>query len=168
MKSFKDFPEFQPNITPQQMFSMGIMGGSYFRTIKSPHTNKVYNRQNRYQFLKNLDKSLYANTYYDKEINYYKVLVGTSYEFWMSKNWIREDIDPYGWIEWYINFYNGRRTEDDKRQVKRWLRIAGPNGRFRKQLQNKITKEGINDPNLYKGMRQTLLHWGFDTRKMKP
>ena len=35
-------------------------------------------------------------------------------------------------IEFYCNFYNGRRISDDLRQIKRWIAIAGPDGRFRK------------------------------------
>ena len=38
---FKDYPEFKPNITPKEMFELGIMGGSYFRVIKSPKTKKT-------------------------------------------------------------------------------------------------------------------------------
>lgn len=166
---FPDYPEFQPNMTPQQMFKIGIMGGSYFRAIKSPKTNKIYKDQHKkYQkLLKDIPEHLYAQQDYDKSVNYYKVKVGTSYEYWMSKNWIREDVDPFGWIEWYCNFYMGRRTDDDRRQIDRWLNLAGKTGRFRKQLQNKIDKIGRNDQSIYPRMRQTLLHWAFDSRKMK-
>ena len=38
---FKDYPEFTPNISPKDMFKLGIMGGSYFRVIKSPKTKKI-------------------------------------------------------------------------------------------------------------------------------
>lgn len=165
---FRDYPEFTPNITPDEMFSMGIMGGSYFRKIKSPKTKKTYPEQyKKYPFLKKIDKKLYACDVYNKDVNYFKVSVGTSYLFWMSKNWINESVDPFGWIEWYCNFYYGRRCDDDERQIKRWLRIAGKNGRFRKQLQNKITSILSNDLEVYKGLRQTLLHWGYDSRKMR-
>lgn len=165
---FKDYPEFRPNISPKEMFEIGIMGGSYFRPITSPKTKKHYDKHyKKFDFLKDIPFEKYANINYDKTINKYGVQVGTSYEYWMMKNWIKEEYDPYGWIEWYCNFWMGRRTPDDERQIKRWLNIAGKNGRFRKQLQNKINKIGKNDDTVYIGMRQTLLHWGFDTRKMK-
>lgn len=167
---FADYPEFKPNMTPQQMFKIGIMGGCYFRTIKSPRTNKIYRDQHKKynKILNGIPLSSYGLQKYDKSVNYYNVKVGTSYEYWMSKHWIREDVDPFGWIEWYCNFYLGRRTIDDKRQIDRWLHLAGKSGRFRKQLQNKINAIGKNDQNIYPRMRQTLLHWAFDSRKLKP
>lgn len=167
-KTFKNYPDFKPNISPKEMFELGIMGGHYFREIKSPKTGKVYKNHNKkFDFLKKIPDNKIINQEYDKNVNKYKITVGTSYDFWMSKGWIEEDIDPYGWIEWYCNFWNGRRTKDDERQIKRWKGIAGENGRFRKQLQNKINKEGSNNEKIYPRMRQTLLHWGFDTTKMK-
>lgn len=166
--NFKDYPDFKPNISPKDMFKKGIMGGFYFRQIKSPKTGKIYkNHHKKFKFLNSIQLNKIANQEYDKNINYYKVQVGTSYDFWMCKGWIKEDIDPYGWIEWYCNFWLGRRTNDDIRQINRWKRLAGENGRFRKQLQNKINKVGKNNENIYPRMRQTLLHWGFDSSKMK-
>ena len=164
---FKDHPEFTPNITPKQMFKMGIMGGFYFRQIKSPKTKKIYkNHHKNFKFLKGIPDNKLINTEYDKDINYYKVVVGTSYEFWMSKKWINEDVDPYGWIEWYCNFYKGRRTNDDVRQINRWKKSAGPRGRFRNQLQRKVNELGSNKETIYPRLRQTLLHWAYDSRKM--
>ena len=144
------------------------MGGSYFREIKSPKTGKKYkNNHKKFKFLKNVPINKIANREYNKEINYYNVKVGTSYDFWIDKGWIKENIDPYGWIEWYCNFWNGRRTSDDIRQINRWKRLSGKNGRFRKQLQNKINDIGKNDEKIFPRMRQTLLHWGLDTSKLK-
>ena len=164
---FQSFPDFCPNISPKQMFEMGIMGGSYFRDIVSPKTRKKYKNHNKkFSFLKDIPTFKISNQIYDKNINKYKVVVGTSYEYWMEKNWINENVDPYGWIEWYCNFWNGRRTYDDERQIKRWKGIAGVNGRFRKRLQNSINALGANDDTKFINIRQTLLHWGFDTTKM--
>jgi hypothetical protein len=165
---FKDHPEFKPNITPKEMFELGIMGGSYFRQIKSPKTKKIYqNHHKKFKFLKDIPNDLIIKKEYDKNVNYYKVEVGTSYEYWMEKNWIREDIDPYGWIEWYCNFYNGRRSDDDIRQINRWKKSSGPKGRFRNQLQNKVNEMKSNSEKIYPRLRQTLLHWAYDSRKMK-
>ena len=165
---FKDYPEFTPNITPQKMFELGIMGGTYFRKIKSPKTKKTYkNNHKKFSFLKKISDDKLIQQEYDKNINYYNVEVGTTYEFWMSKNWIKEEYDPYGWIEWYCNFYNGRRTKDDLRQINRWKKSAGPKGRFRNQLQRKVNEIGKNKKTIYPRLRQTLLHWVYDSRKMK-
>ena len=167
MITFHDYPDFKPNISPKEMFEIGIMGGSYFRKIKSPKTGKIYkDHHKKFKFLKDISKNKIINREYDKSINRYNVVVGTSYEYWMSKNWIKEDIDPYGWIEWYCNFYNGRRSEDDKRQINRWKKSAGPKGRFRNQLQRKINDMRSNKETIYPRLRQTLLHWGCDSRKM--
>jgi hypothetical protein len=167
---FADFPDFKPNLTPRQMFEAGIMGGSYFRPIVSPFSKKSYkNRHKKYaKILKGIPSKYYKLDEYDNTINRYKVSVGTTYEYWMKKNWIREDIDPYGWIEWYCNFWSGRRSDDDNRQIQRWKNITGKNGRFRRQLQNKINEIGKNDDTVSVRIRQTLLHWAFDTRQMRP
>lgn len=159
--------KFEPNITPKEMFELGIMGGTYFREIKSPKTNKIYKNHNKkFKFLEKIPLYKINNNIYDKKINKYKVKVGSSYEYWIEKEWINEKYDPYGWIEWYCNYYNGRRTDDDLRQIKRWNNIAGENGRFRKQLQNLINKNKSNDEKISPKIRQTLLHWGFDSSKM--
>lgn len=168
MKTFKDYPEFTPNISPKDMFNLGIMGGSYFRVIKSPKTKKIYkNHHKKFKFLNKISDDKLIQQEYDININYYKVHVGTTYDFWMSKGWIKEEYDPYGWIEWYCNFYNGRRTPDDQRQINRWKKSAGPKGRFRNQLQRKINEVGKNDEKIYPRLRQTLLHWGLDSRKLR-
>lgn len=42
-----------------------------------------------------------------------------SMEHWPSK-WIPEGSNPKGWVAWYIDYANGKRTPDDDRQIKRW------------------------------------------------
>ena len=82
---------------------------------------------------------LHPLTIEDKIINKYKVKSGTSLEYWEDHGWITKQ-SPYGWIQWFLKFYNGVRSYDDERQIKRWLGVAGPNGRFRKRLINEIKK----------------------------
>ncbi len=165
---FKDYPEFLPNLTPRQIFTLGAFGGTYWRPIYSPFKKKTYkNRYRKYnkEFWQNipLNKLTLSSKEYDKNINYYKVKVGTSYSFWLSKGWINKDTAPYGFVEWYCGFYYGKRTNNDIVQIKRWQNIASNRGRFRLMLSRLIYKNNgkWNDDNLYPKLRQTLLHWCY-------
>ena len=82
--------------------------------------------------------------------------------YWRKKNWIN-DIDPYGWVEWYANYERGRRSSDDERQIKRWLSLAGPRGRFRLNLISQIIKKkgSWDDESISPKIRQTLQHWAY-------
>lgn len=162
---FKDYPEFRPNLSPKQIFERGAFGGTYWRPIHSTVTGKNYKNAH-----KKFPKSWWGKQEvtlpfdeYDKSLNMYGVKVGTTLEFWEDKGWITK-YDPYGWIQWYCNFYQGRRTPDDKRQIDRWLGIAGDKGRFKKRLINmiKADKTKYNDYNISPKIRQTLLHWGYE------
>ena len=43
-----------------------------------------------------------------------------------GNQWMDYKQDPYGWFQWYCCFYRGRRTDYDRRQIDRWLKLAGP------------------------------------------
>jgi len=169
MKKFKDYPEFTPNLTPKQVFKMGAFGGTYFRPIYSSVTGKKYTSSSAikeypkswFQGI-NIDKMV-ISLKYDKKVNKYGVKCGSSLEDWEKSNWIVKQ-DPYGWFQWYCRFYRGRRTNDDKRQIDRWLKLAGPNGRFRKRLINMIKNKNTkyDDYTVSPVIRQVLLHWGYE------
>ena len=99
---------------------------------------------------------------FNKNINKYKVKVGTSLEFWESKNWINK-THPYGWVHWYCDFYLGKRGPDDDRQILRWKKIAGQNGRFTRFLVTQILKKNkkYDDESISPKIRQVLQHWGY-------
>lgn len=164
---FTDYPEFRPNLTPSEIFKLGSFGGTYWRPIYSSITNRTYtNIHKKYpvSWWSNLPKEWLTLPWeeYDKSINRYGVSVGTTLEFWESKQWIHKN-NPYGWVHWYCDFYLGKRTEDDEWQIARWRNTAGPNSRFRKQLINRIHDAGThcNDYTISPKIRQTLQHWGY-------
>ena len=168
---FKDYPDFKPNLTPDEIFRMGSFGGTYWRPIKSTITNKSYKNEHlEYpkSWWKDLPDNWLTNKWnkYDKKINKYNVKVGTTLEFWEDKGWIDEQ-DPYGWIQWYSRFYMGRRSDDDERQIGRWKSLASDNGRFRKWLVTQIIKKDgdYDDYKISPKIRQTLQHWGYKLTK---
>ena len=112
MPKFKDYPEFTPNLTPKQIFSLGsfIDWGGYWRDIYSGVLEKrLSNQHKEFKFLKDVPEHLLVNPEKDyKKYNRYSVKAGSSLKDWESKDWIHEQ-DPYGWVQWYCRFYNGRR-----------------------------------------------------------
>ncbi len=172
MKKFKDYPDFKPNLTPQQVIKMGSFGGTYFRPIYSSVTKKHYKSEDVIKefpnsWFKGINiEKMVTSSDYDKNVNKYKVKCGSKLEAWEGKGWMRKQ-DPYGWFQWYCRFYMGRRTDDDERQVKRWLAFAGPNGRFKKNLINKIKDNNadIDDESISPVIRQGLQHWGYKITK---
>lgn len=58
-----------------------------------------------------------------KELGVYDQVYGdapseASMKEW-PEHWINEQ-DPLGWLQWYDRYSQGRRTDDDSRQIKRW------------------------------------------------
>ena len=167
--------QFKPNLTPRQIFLLGSFGGNYWRPIFSgvlkknlsnqhlkyksifnPHTNKTEN------FFEGIDDNLLTRDTPDIKLNKYGVHAGTSLEDWEQKDWIKAQ-DPYGWVQWYFEFYCGRRSDDDDRQIRRWLNFSGPNGRFYRRLVNMIIEKGktYDDYSVSPIIRQSLQHWGY-------
>jgi len=168
---FKDYPGFTPNLTPQEIFEMGSFGGTYWRPIYSSILKKEFNNQHKKypkSWWKNLSEHWLTSGWddYDKTINKYNVKVGTTLEYWEEKKWINE-THPYGWTQWYCDFYSGKRSDDDERQIKRWMNTAGPKSRFRRNLINQIHKKKTkyDDYEVSPKIRQTLQHWGYELQK---
>lgn len=172
---FDDYPEFKPNLTPREIFEKGSFGGTYWRPIYSSVINKDLKNQHRSkkwnvdEIFKGLDDNILTKSKCDIKINKYKVRVGQSLEEWERErkggSWIRED-DPYGWVQWYCRFYNGRRLNngEDERQISRWAGIASERGRFRRWLVTLILKNNSawNDFTVSPSIRQTLQHWAYE------
>lgn len=161
---FDDYPEFTPNLSPKDIFQLGSFGGTYWRPIHSNVTNKSYKNEHKkfpLDWFENIEVDR-PFTAYSKALNKYNVNVGQSLEIWEDKNWIHK-THPYGWVQWYCSFFLGHRCEDDVRQIKRWSRIAGKNGRFRKWLISLIDKKKRNwdDHSVSPKIRQTLQHWAY-------
>jgi len=164
---FPDFPDFKPSLTPKEVLQLGSFGGTYFRPIYSSVTKQKYKdeawKELPASWLEGLNiRTQVASSVYDNSKNKYKVKCGASLEEWENSGWMHKQ-DPYGWFQWYCRFYQGRRTEDDVRQVGRWSKCCGPKGRWKNNLISKCAKAGCGFDNFGVSpvVRQTLQHWGY-------
>jgi deoxyribodipyrimidine photolyase-related protein len=154
--NFPSYPIFTPNLTPYEVLEQGAFGGTYFRKLRSLRTGKILRNLHHQYPWKGLDgdedKLTKKWESYDTEVNKYKVRVGLTYEEWHAKDWITE-WNELGWFHWYCDFYYGKRSVDDERQIKRW---TGVNSRFGNRLR-KMKRNKKFSPKI----AQTLHHWGI-------
>ena len=149
--------KFEPYLTPKDILLNGAFGGSYFGRREKLQGD--YDYQSLFQeTLSDVPSGYYRQIDYITKLNMFKVKSGMGYQYWLDKGWIHKD-DPYGWFEWYLKYYNGRRHEDDERQISRWNGVCGPNGRWRKRIYKNIyeTRNWQISPRI----QQSLLHWGY-------
>ena len=105
--------DFDTNKTPVEIIKEGAFGGTYFGDIYSSVYYKFYkNSWKAFKELKSIDKKYYSSEYYDVSVNKYGAKCGASLKFLENKGWINE-IDPYGWFQWYFRYNLGRRSKDD-------------------------------------------------------
>ena len=169
--AFEDHPEFRPRLTPKQCIRAGVFGGIYFnpRGGKAGVLGRAISidpAEFPADWFAGLPDAMYRARRYDKRVNKYGVVAGSDQATWERKGWIHPQ-DPRGWFQWYCRFFLGRRTPDDARQIRRWLGVAGPRGRWRAALVNRLRDRGAraDDPSISPVIHQTLLHWAY---KLQP
>ena len=142
-------PQFKPDLTPKEMLSLGVFGGRYMRDCRAEYPASWFAKA---KFLPE------GKPGHDKKLNYFGVDASQPLFVWQKKGWINPQ-DPRGWFEWYCRYYQGRRTADDERQIKRWLAIR----RHIIQL-----KKNCRPGDIFcrPRQRQALLHWAYDSRRL--
>lgn len=137
---------FKPELTPKEMLELGVFGGLYFSDKPK-------------EFPKNWWKAakLSPDGKRHKELNFFGVNASQTLAVWQKKGWIHPQ-DPRGWFQWYCRYFLGRRSEDDDRQIKRWLAMR----RHIVQVQHNCLR---GDLGCRRRQRQALLHWAYDSRK---
>ncbi len=138
---------FKPELTPKEMLELGVFGGLYFSDKPKEFPRAWFAHAKL-----SPDKKRHA------ELNYFKVNASQPLRVWQAKGWIHPQ-DPRGWFQWYCRYYLGRRTDDDARQINRWLAMR----RHISQIKNNCR---AGDIFCRPRQRQALLHWAYDSRVM--
>ncbi len=134
---------FEPQLTPKEMLSYGVFGGSYFskKQIK--------------EFPKSWFKNAKLSKNFDVNLNRFRVKSGLTRKHWIEKGWIFKE-DPLGWFQWYCRFCNGRRiTRIDEIQIKRWKN-------FRRHVLAIKKNCEIGDLGCRRRQRQAILQWAYN------
>lgn len=140
-------PDFKPDLTPEQMLSLGVFGGKYMTDCREEFPGNWFSHAKLSPEKRN------------PSLNCFNVDASQSLAVWRAKGWIFPD-DPRGWFQWYCRYYMGRRIPgEDERQVKRWRAIQ----RHIAQLARHCRRGDIF---CRLRQRQALLHWAYDSRKI--
>ena len=137
--------EFQPQLSPEEMLSMGVFGGRYMTDCRDEFPKSWFLNAKLSPNIKNIN------------LNYFQVDASLPLSAWRNKGWLYKD-DPRGWFQWYCRYYMGRRiVSEDLRQIKRWKAMRRHVGAIKKYCVSE-------DLDCRKKQRQALLHWAYDSR----
>jgi hypothetical protein len=139
-------PGFTPELTPKQMLALGVFGGRYMTDCRSEFPCSWF------------DRARLCSERHDPRLNYFGVNASQSLAVWRRSGWIRRQ-DPRGWFQWYCRYYMGRRSPDDRRQIRRWRAIARHAAAVRANCEPR-------DLACRRRQRQALLHWAYDSRTL--
>jgi hypothetical protein len=137
-------PVFRPELSPKQMLELGVFGGKYMTDCRDEFPASWFRR------------AKLCPDRHDPKLNYFGVNASQSLEEWRRKGWIHPQ-DPRGWFQWYCRYYMGRRTADDRRQIRRWRAIARHVAAIRRGCE-------AGDLDCRRRQRQAVLHWAYDSR----
>ncbi len=115
---------FKPELTPKEMLSLGVFGGRYMRDCKKEFPKNWFTKAKFHPDNK---------PGHDKKLNFFEVDASQPLKIWQKKGWIHPQ-DPRGWFQWYCRYYMGRRSDDDEKQIKRWVAIKRHAAQIKKKL----------------------------------
>ena len=142
-------PRFSPDLTPKEMLELGVFGGVYLRDGAGEFPQAWFTRAKFQQ--EGIQKR-------DPKLNFFGVNASQSLSVWRKNGWIHPQ-DPRGWFQWYCRYYLGRRSEDDDRQIRRWMAMRRHATQIKKGCR-------VGDLTCRRRQRQALLHWAYDSRRM--
>ena len=137
-------PEFTPQLSPKEMLALGVFGGKYMTDCRNEFPAHWFRH------------AKLCPERHEATLNYFGVNASLTLVAWRRHGWIRPQ-DPRGWFQWYCRYYMGRRTADDRRQIRRWRAIARHVSAIRRNCEP-------GDLDCRRKQRQAALHWAYDSR----
>jgi hypothetical protein len=139
-------PEFRPDLSPRKMLELGVFGGKYMTDCRREFPPSWFRR------------ARLSPSHQNPRLNCFRLRASLPLAAWQRKGWIHPQ-DPRGWFQWYCRYYTGRRSSDDRRQIRRWRAIARHVAAIRQHCDR-------GDVHCRRRQRQAVLHWAYDSRKI--
>lgn len=166
---FSDNKYFATCYSPLKMIELGIFGRGYFgiKDVEDAEFKKILDLVP--DFSNQIDgeiKSkilLYPQNF---KLNRYGIRAGLDHSSWTENGWIHSD-DPYGWFNWYVRFYYGRRHKDDFRQINRFRAFIRRHWGMLNGFCQKTNISIDQAEHKYQKTCQGLLQWAWD-HKINP
>ena len=137
---------FTPDLTPAQMLRLGVFGGKYMTDCRREFPKSWFTH------------ARLCPAKHDARLNCFGVNASQTLGAWRRQGWIRPQ-DPRGWFQWYCRYFMGRRSADDRRQIRRWRAIRRHVAAIQKNCEKR-------DLECRRRQRQAVLHWAYDSRKI--
>jgi hypothetical protein len=137
-------PVFRPDLTPREMLQLGVFGGKYMTDCREEFPASWFTH------------ARLCPDRHDPRLNWFGVNASQPLAVWRRKGWIHPQ-DPRGWFQWYCRYYRGRRSADDRRQIRRWRAIGRHVAAIRRNCEP-------GDRECRPRQRQAVLHWAYDSR----
>ncbi len=141
-------PDFRPELTPPEMLTFGVFGGTYFEGEIDEYPPEWFS-----------ETKVSTKGKQDASCNYFGVVASQSREEWLRKGWIHPH-DPRGWFQWYCRYYLGRRDSvEDVRQIARWKHMVRHLAQIRYHCRP-------GDSTCRPRQKQAVLHWAYNSTRL--
>lgn len=161
---FKDNKTFVTCYSPLRMIELGIFGHGYFgiKAVNEKEFSKILNLIPN--FADQIDSEIQSKILLSPQnfsLNRFGINAGLDHTAWIENKWIISD-DPYGWFNWYIQFYYGRRHKDDFRQINRYRSFVKRHWGMLNGFCEKANVPMDQAEFKYQKTCQGLLQWGWN------
>ena len=161
---FKDNKYFSTCYSPLKMIDLGIFGHGYFgiKDVEESEFKKILNLVPN--FSEQINEEIRSKILLSPQnfsLNRYGIKAGLDHTSWIDNKWIHPD-DPYGWFNWYVRFYYGRRHKDDFRQINRFRAFIKRHGGMLNGYCQKSNTPMDQAEYKYQKTCQGLLQWAWD------
>lgn len=156
---------FQPYYTPKEMLTLGVFGGAFFGSSNAQKilsTGPLTIGGAMDSLFRGLPKLKYESPIYDPNQNYIPGQTLAVQRRGLNMPSYIKRLNPFGWFEWYVNWYYGCVSQADNWRISQWQKSINVHWLY---IANGVYTGGGNkftDLTYLPMRRQRLIELGWD------